>query len=435
MHVTNFHTVKSVRCRQDKLSFVQEQDSIGFTLPSSSVSTNIDPRGSDVIMAIIYSFAFCFTYSLSVLLFFFWYFRQRERHQEGRPGERQPREGNQRERHQEERRPGERQPREGNQRERHQEEGRRRKGQPDNIVQMFKNNRELIGGMLMTAIIAIAFELCTRIVNVIIWSVHSEISLGIFKAVWLPQIFLLLFATATNTIGHIYICFKRWHAANGSRIDRFWQMFKSNVHIALPLQLMAFGLLYCFFPAIILIFAYPTRMIAIFTFVPAYLFATTVVVAILIKIFRLFKDENGGEHENEEGARGNVEAEGNEGGREVNEGEQRNEGVAENEGGQEENGGAQGNDGGREENGQPEENVQARILKFFTALAIACILMFLLYAIFLTFLYSVIVGSGSAVNTGPLFIVSLIPSILIMIVAWIADRILLKGSQNLLIEN
>ena len=396
-----FTQLKVYAERQDKLRFEQEQDSIGFTLPSSSVSTNIDPRGSDVIMAIIYSFAFCFTYSLSMLLFFFWYFR-------------------------------------------------RRKGQPDNIVQMFKNNRELIGGMLMTAIIAIAFEFCTRIVNVIIWSVHSEISLGNFKAVWLPQIFLFLFTTATNTIGHIYICYKKRPEHNRLGIDKFRDMFMSNVHVVLALQLMAFGLLYCFFPAIILIFAYPTRMIAIFTFVPAYLFATTVVVAILIKIFRLFKDENGGAQGNVEAAQRNEEvAKGNEGGREDNGGEQGNEGVpqgnkgvaqgnegvAENEGGREENRGAQGNDPGRERNGRPEENVQARILKFFTALTMACILMFLLYGIILTFLYSVIVGSGSSVNTGPLFIVSLIPSILIMIVAWIADRILLKGSQNLLCGN
>ena len=324
-----FTQLKVYAERQDKLRFEQEQDSIGFTLPNSSVSTNIDPCGSDVIMAILYSFAFCFIYSLSMLLFFFWYFR-------------------------------------------------RRKGQPDNIVQMFKNNRELIGGMLMTAIIAIAFEFCTRIVNVIIWSVHSEISLGIFKAVWLPQIFLFLFTTATNTIGHIYICYKKRPEHNRLGIDKFRDMCMSKVHVVLALQMMVFGLLYCFFPAIILIFAYPTRMIAIFTFVPAYLFATTVVVAILIKFFRLF------EHENEEGA---------------------------------------------------QENVRARILKFFTALTMACILMFLLYGIILTFLYSVIVGSGSSVNTGPLFIVSLIPSILIMIVAWIADRILLKGSRNLLCGN
>ena len=45
---------------------------IGFTLPSTSVSTNIDPSGSDIIILNLYSSTFCFLYSISMCLFPCW---------------------------------------------------------------------------------------------------------------------------------------------------------------------------------------------------------------------------------------------------------------------------------------------------------------------------------------------------------------------------
>ena len=279
-------------------------------------------------MVIIYSGAFCLLYFLSMLMLLFWFRWENE-----------------------------------NNRDLH-------------FNQVFVNNGEFIGGMLVTTVIAIAFECVLRIVNCITWTIHSENSIGIFMAVWLPQSFLLFFATIANILGHIYICVKRWQKSDGPLINRFTQMFTSNVHIALPLQLMAFGLLYCFFPAILLIFAYPTPMLAIVAFVPTYLFVTTVVFAILSRfIFWLYRQNE------ERPARENEEV--------------------------------------------PEENIMNNWI-FIAALMTFCliILFTIIYSTILTFLYSVIVGRGCSVNTGLLFMVPLVPYVCLKIASWIADRML-----------
>ena len=226
--------------------------------------------------------------------------------------------------------------------------------------QVIVNNRELIYGMLVTAMIGIAFEIFVRFVNCIIWTIHSENSLGIFMAVWLPQMILFFFVTFT------FICVHVIKIIIGQRLDgpflyRILQSCTcmSNFNIVLPIMQTTFTLCHCFFPAIILILAYPTSMITIFAFIPAYLFATTVFVAILIKLHRLFSE------------------------------------------------------------------IHRMIICIFTAFVTAGLL--LSYAVILIFLYSLIVGRGCAVNTGPLFIISLLPPAFIMVGSWIAERILLKN--------
>ena len=134
------------------------------------------------------------------------------------------------------------------------------------------------------------------------------------------------------------------------------------------LQLKFTYCFYCFFPAIILTFVYPTHMIAIFTFVPAYFFVSTVTFAIIIKFYEWFL---------------------------------------------------------------PNTNMILKGIFFTILFTISFIVIVFIYAIVLVFLYALIIGRGSVVCTGPLFIISLFPSIVLSLGAWIAKRVVLNGSRNI----
>ena len=326
------------------LNFVPDQTVIGFTLPSTSVSTNINPSGSDIIMLILYSLTCCLLYSISVCLFPCWCFCPTE------------------------------------DRRKHKKE----------VKDAMNSSKELVGGMLITAILTIAFEFCIRFAYCIIWTVHQDNVLGAFLATWLPQLLLFAFATSVNICAHCITCFKIYcleikyrniiyynhkrHSNDGHTnrcrccVNNTRRVFTSKVHIILPIHLVAFGLLYCFFPAIILIFVFPAQMIAIFTFVPAYLFASTVIFAIVIKFYGWFL---------------------------------------------------------------PDARKISKICIFIPLFLVLCLVLFFIYFLVLVFLYALVIGRGSVVNTGPLFIISLFPSITISIGAWIAKRIVLNRHQNI----
>ena len=444
--------------QQETLKFIQDHEAIGFTLPSTSVSTNIPPYGSDITIVNLYSSILCFLYCLTVCLLAFWYLcpnAEREAHLE-------------------------------------------------TIDEKIRENKELIAGLVTTAVTTIALEFCARVANCIVWtSTSHNNSLGIFLAVWLPQLYILLLATAVNICGHIIIVFckkgfcgnNRGETATGennggntatgenngantatgennggntttdennggntatgennggntatgenngantatgennggntttgenngantatgennggntttgenngantatgenngantatgennggntttgennsccSMCFNCTLRFPSKAHVILTLHLTAFGLLYCLFPAIILIFAYPTLLIAIFTFVLAYLFTTTIVFAIIIKIYNWFK---------------------------------------------------------------PTVNKNTKKIGFFVLIIIpSWLTMLYIYCIVIVFLYSLIIGRGAVVNTGPLLIISLVPSAFVSLVAWIAKRMVFNGSQNI----
>ena len=68
---------------------------------------------------------------------------------------------------------------------------------------------------------------------------------------------------------------------------------------------------------------------------------------------------------------------------------------------------------------------------FITLFLIVSLVIMYIYAITLVFIYALIIGRGSVVNTTPLFIISLFPSIILSLGAWIAKRIILNGSRNI----
>ena len=339
MHTIFFMQLKVYAGNQEVLNFIQDNTAIGFTLSSASVSTNIDPFGSDITIIILYSATSCILYAISVCLFPCWCFHLTEK----------------------------------------------RRKHKNKIKPILENNRELIGGMLITSIIAIAFEFCARIVHCIVWTIHRENIIGNVLGVWLPQLFLFLFATFVNSCGHTCICCSRVFASwlryytrpfmlndpdevNQQNRSNYCFMFTSKVNVILPIHLTIFGLVYCFFPAVILTFVYPTRMIAIFTFVLAYFFATTVIYAVMIKLYGWFLL-----------------------------------GI----------------------------NKIIKCSIFITLFVIVSLVIMYIYAITLVFIYALIIGKGSVVNTTPLFIISLFPSIILSLGAWIAKRIILNGSRNI----
>ena len=322
--------------QQETLNFIQDHEAIGFTLPSTSVSTNIVPSGNDVTIN-LYSSTLCFLYLITVCLLPFWFLCPR------------------------------------NERQKH-----KTATYMDKVIQ---DNKELTTGMVTTGVTTIALEFCARIANCIVWTVHRDNGLGTFLAVWLPQGYILLFGTFANIVVHIVIIFYEKHCCcksndvepgeidinSSSNTSRSSGIPSLKMHIILPLHLTAFGLLYSLLPAIILTFAYPTLMIAIFTFILAYLFATTIFFAILIKFYASFECTCIGE--------------------------------------------------------------TAKRTGFIAIFFLSWLTMLYMYGIALVFLYSLIIGRGSVINTGPLLAISLFPSVFLSVVAWIAKRIVLNKNQ------
>ena len=98
----------------------------------------------------------------------------------------------------------------------------------------------------------------------------------------MPQIFLAIVAGIQMSFVTIYTC----HNNEGH-----YQM-KSQLRTFSNLTATAFMLFYLFFPTLILMFAYPTQIIVIFTFVIAYLFATAVFSAAIVKLHKLCPKQN-----------------------------------------------------------------------------------------------------------------------------------------------
>ena len=79
-----------------------------------------------------------------------------------------------------------------------------------------------------------------------------------------------------------------------------FNIIKSELRTFASMYTTAFGLFYMLFPIIVLMFAYPTQIIVIYTFVTAYLFATTVFKfsASIIKLYNLFTHKSGNDVNN-----------------------------------------------------------------------------------------------------------------------------------------
>lgn len=307
------------------LGFIKDSDSIGFTLPETSVTTINIPVEGDVLLANIYSSSMWVLYAISILVFLTWYHKEDNEHKE-------------------------------------------------RIQQWINDNRSLVAGIFTTAVTVGIVEGIARIANCSVWSHYSlrnnqsgddEVNRnrGEFLAVWLPQGYILIFGTIVVFachIGELYITY-------------IYQNDDLYVHIILPIYFIAFGLVYALFPAIILTLAYPTQMIATFTFVLAYLFAATIFSAILYKWCEQYCQSTYGKM-------------------------------------------------------SPKMKLCKTTLCFIVMIIPIWIVFLYLSMIAIIFLYSLLIGRGSAINTGPLFAISLLPSLLISSVAWVAKRVALQNT-------
>ena len=244
MHITCilYLQLKVYTAKQEALKLETTTDFVGFTLPSTSVTATEIPIASDVIMVHLYSSIVWVLYAISIITFLIWYH--------------------------------------------HKPHSDHKKRQKERIHTWIRQNKSLAAGMVTTAITTITIEGTARVANSSVWSLSTDSSSGVFLAIWGSQGYILFLGVWLTVFCHIAECCIRYRDKGTSKI------ILSSIHIILPLYLTAFGLFYVFFPAIILILAYPTQMIAIVTFALAYLFATTIFSAIMINLYSARKQND-----------------------------------------------------------------------------------------------------------------------------------------------
>ena len=294
------------------------------------VSTTINPSGQDIIIANLHSFIMWFLYAASVYSFLNHYYPSRE----------------------------------------------------DHIRTFISNNNEIVGGLVITTVEVITIEILTRTINSVIWSVNIDNGPGALSAVWLPLGYIFFMAVCFNLYYHIKYLVKVSNENTGNiaeSLNLFSKCYDAvvtkfsaniNIHIILPLMMTIFGLAYVAFPAFVLMVIYPTPMIVMIPTALAFLFATVIFSAIMIKLYK----------QNVTSPRL----------------EKRKETIM-------------------------------FILWRFLPLYIAVLF---LKSVIIIFLYLLIVGRGSITNTGPLFILvlSILPPFLVSSISWIAKKTILDSN-------
>ena len=234
----------------------------------------------------------------------------------------------------------------------------------EQISTYISSHKELAGGLTFTTVISVATEILTRIINSAMWSASIDNGFGVLITVWLPQGCIFFMGTCLNICCHI-MYLKKTPASNleettenrdpagdsaeeiienrdpvddsetteckdpagdsedtTENIDLVGESEETiemrnlvsdsektpenrecldffirccdvtitrfsaniNVHIILPLMLTAYGIIYTAFPTFVLMVAYPTQVIMIVPTAVALLFATVIFSAIMFKL-------------------------------------------------------------------------------------------------------------------------------------------------------
>ena len=205
-----------------------QSESVGYSIPGTQVSSEVIPIGSDVIFVNLYTSVLCILHGVNVCIIIAWYYNKR-----------------------------------------------------DDTLQKWvdgqiKDGRyeDLLSGVRITANTTLLVEVIVRAARSVLWTLNSRYAAGTFLGVWSPNLQLLITAIVLNVILNISI-YARGGDQSQSGLRTFFTLFG-----------MAFILLYVFFPTIILTFVYPTRMIVIFAFIIAYIFATSVFSASIVKLYK-----------------------------------------------------------------------------------------------------------------------------------------------------
>ena len=231
--------------------------SIGYTIPGTRVSSEVIPIGSDVIFINLYTSILCILHTISVCIIIVCYFPNRSKKSTKSNYQLN-------------------------------ESGKQSKESSDEsdvkkfIDKLVGDERydDLLLGVRITSNTTLVVEVLIRLIVIIIWTQNSLDVPGTFLAVWLPNLQLLAVAILLNVVLNICIIKNDGCKSNDS---------SSGLRTFFTLYGTVFILLYFFFPTIVLTFAYPTQMIVIFAFVIAYLFATSVFSAGIVKLFKYNK--------------------------------------------------------------------------------------------------------------------------------------------------
>ena len=335
------------------LDVAKNVELIGFTLPATSVTSNIIPIGNDVIFVNLYSSTLCISYTVSICLLIVWYFTPSS------PAKK--------------------------------------------LIDKVINDRPDISlGIRITASTALVIEFITRIANCIVWTLYIQnSSSGMVLGVWMPQIHLLLATAVQISFLSFNENYQKWKQKQSStkeiemgenNIGTGEQSkrrccdcnTKSELRIFTNVYATAFALFYMLFPTIILTFAFPTQVIVIFTFVTAYLFATTICFASTIKLLKSGNKQNN-------------------------------------------------NQSSQQLQNSQKSTLQTKLLMpvlIGLLFIISWLIIIYLHILAALILYTLLIGRGSVINTGPLFVISLLPSALLSGGAWIVKRVALNDPEN-----
>ena len=247
------------------------------------------------------------------------------------------------------------------------------KSEQQGIKAFTKRNPEVLVATIVVIGSFVIVEICAELIMAIIWTVSVKdhlIGFTVFAAAFVyygPGVFSLYkvgrkcYRYYNNP--HIHTHDKREITSSTLDIDmaKIDAVFECFVWIT---AYFAYVLLYSFFPAFVLAFAYPTRVITMFAFIATFLVLSIVYLTTYIKkgvILKRLKD--------------------------------------------------------------------VRFIKIIFCIILMILLLYFFLFIF-ALLYSLVIGRASVVSSAPLAVLSLLPSILISIAAWVMKSTMLNNGNG-----
>lgn len=155
------------------------------------------------------------------------------------------------------------------------------KTETDGVKNFSKKNPEIIQGVMIVVIVFILLEVSTELVMSIIWAVHVKDPLIIFTVFLAGLIYYSPFIISLYKICRkLYLYYDRNHKPESDRKNQNDVPYTKDIVLfkcfVWTIAYFAYIIMYAFFPAFVLAFAYPTRIITVFVFVATF-FALSIV--------------------------------------------------------------------------------------------------------------------------------------------------------------
>lgn len=236
---------------------------------------------------------------------------------------------------------------------------------------------EVLLGVGIIVSVFIILEIFTELIMAIIWSINVQNSLMIFiifssALVYFMPLIASIIMVMYDSIRHTKT--KSIGDTPSSPIFRIFTKFKCSMKNNITFEIFVCAIayfvyivLYSFFPAFVLAFAYPTRIITSFTFIFAFMVLSVVYITTYVKYVY-----------------GSM---------------------------------------------SKWKNCKGRYKLLISSLSLTIVLLYFFLFIF-ALLYSLVIGRASVVSSAPLAVLSLLPTILISIAAWIMKSTMLKNTNS-----